>query len=182
MNLGLKANKMKGTFLSKTYLLIVLIVFLVLAGTTYAIAEQAYLTTTPKAANSTQTQINTIRQTVTPQSIFLNNLEVSFFAFLPIAGVILFGRIWINTAQTIGQLAYSYNISPLNYVIGVYIPVGTIESMAYSVIITEGLFLTWALKEGNFVERLKTQTWKSFLLYLALLAIAATIEAAIIKG
>jgi small-conductance mechanosensitive channel len=173
---------MRGAFLTKTYLLAVLIVFLALAGITYAFAEHAYLTTTPTAANQTQQQINQIRQTVTPQSIFLNNFEVSFFALLPIAGVILFGRIWINTAQTIGQLAYSYNMSPLQYVIGVYIPVGTIESLAYSVIITEGLFLTYELAKGNFMERLRKQTWKSFLLYLALLAIAATIEAALIKG
>ncbi len=173
---------MKGAFLSKTYLLVVLIVFLVLAGTTYALADQAYLTTTPKAANQTQQHINTLRQTITPQSIFLNNFLVSFFAILPVAGIILFGRIWINTAQTIGQLAYSYGISPLRYVIGVYVPVGTIESLAYSVIITEGLFLTYALKEENFVERLRTQTWKSLILYVVLLAIAATIEAALIKG
>jgi hypothetical protein len=73
-------------------------------------------------------------------------------------------------------------MSPLQYVIGVYIPVGTIESLAYSVIITEGLFLTYELAKGNFMERLRKQTWKSFLLYLALLAIAATIEAALIKG
>jgi hypothetical protein len=67
-------------------------------------------------------------------------------------------------------------------VIGVYIPVGTIESLAYSVIIAEGLLLTWALKKGTFIERLKKQTWKSLILYVALLAIAAVIEAALIKG
>jgi small-conductance mechanosensitive channel len=167
-------------FLTKTYLLVVLLAFLVLAVMTYAVAEQAYLTTTPKAANQTQQHINTIRQTITPQSIFLNNFLVSVPAIIPVAGPIIFGRVWINTGQTIGQLAYSYGVPPLTYVIGVYVPVGTIESMAYSVIITESLFLTFALAKGTIKERLKNQTWKSLILYIALLAIAAVVEAELI--
>ena len=128
------------------------------------------------------TQINNIRQTVTPLSIFVNNFLVSILAIVPIGGLIFFGRVWINTGQTIGQLAYSYHVSPLIYVIGVYIPVGTIENMAYSVIIAESLFLTYALAKGTFFERLKYQTWKSLILYIVLLAIAATVEATLITG
>jgi len=165
---------------TKSYLLIVLLVFLVLAIMTYAVAEQAYLTTTPNAANQTQQHINTIRQTITPQSIFLNNFLVSIPAIIPVAGPILFGRVWINTGITIGQLARSYSESPLVYVIGVYVPVGIIESMAYSVIITESLFLTFALGKGTIKERLKNQTWKSLMLYVALLVIAAIVEAELI--
>jgi len=171
---------MGNHLLTKTYLLVLLLVFLVLAMMTYAVAEQAYLTTTPKAASQTQQHINTVRQTITPQSIFLNNFLVSIPAIIPVAGPILFGRVWINTGQTIGQLAYSYGVSPLLYVIGVYVPVGIIESMAYSVIITESLFLTLALGKGTIKERLKHQTWKSLILYVALLAIAAVVEAELI--
>lgn len=173
---------MAGAFLTKKYVLVFLLVFFALAITTYALAEQAYLTTTPTVANQTQQQINNLRENITPQSIFFNNLLVSVLAIVPIAGIILFGRVWINTGQTIGQLAYSYGVSPLAYVIGVYIPVGILETSAYSVLIAESIFLTYALKQGTFVERLKNQTWKSFLLYLALLAIAATVEAAMING
>jgi small-conductance mechanosensitive channel len=147
---------------------------------TYAVAEEAYLTTTPKAASQTQQHINKIRQAITPQSIFLNNFLVSVPAIIPVAGPILFGRVWINTGQTIGQLAHSYGVPPLPYVIGVYVPVGIIESMAYSVIITESLFLTFALGKGTIKERLKNQTWKSLILYIALLAIAAIVEAELI--
>ena len=64
----------------------VLLVFLVIAGITFAVASKTYATTTPKAANQTQQQINTVRQTVTPQSIFLNNFLVSIFAIIPIGG------------------------------------------------------------------------------------------------
>lgn len=165
-----------------TYVLVILLVFLGLAAMTFAVAAQAYSTTTPKVANQTQTQVNNIRQTVSPQSIFLNNFFVSISAILPVAGLILFGRVWFNTGQTIGQLAYSYGMSPISYVIGVYIPVGTIESMAYSVIIAESLFLTYALSKGTILERLKHETWKSLLLYIALLAVAAIIEARLING
>ena len=171
---------MGDAFLTKTYLLVVLLVFLGLAVMTYAFADQAYLTTTPKVANQTQQHINSIRRNITPQSIFLNNFLVSIPAIVPIAGLILFGRVWINTGQAIGQLAYSYGTSPLQYVIGVYVPVGTIESLAYSVIIAESLFLTFALAKGTFIERLKNQTWKSLILYVALLAVAAIVEAELI--
>jgi len=173
---------MGGALLTKTYLLVVLLVFLSLALMTYAFAEQAYLTATPSIANQTQQQVNTIRQTVTPQSIFLHNLVASIPAIVPIGGLVVFGRVWINSAQTIGQLSFSYGMSPLIYVIGVYVPVGTIESLAYSVIIAENLFLTYALAKGTLTERLKHQTWKSIILYVVLLAIAATVEAALIKA
>jgi len=173
---------MGNPFLTKTYFLVVLLVFLVIAGVTIAVAYEAYATTTPKAANQTQQQINTIRQTVTPQSIFLNNFLVSIFAIVPVGGPILFGGICINTAKTIGQLAYANHISPLLYVVGIYIPVGTIENLAYSVIIAESIFLTVALSKGAVKERLKNQTWKSLILYVAILAIAATVEAMLIRG
>jgi hypothetical protein len=73
-------------------------------------------------------------------------------------------------------------VSPLSYVIGVYVPVGIIESLAYSVIIAESLFLTFALAKGTSMKRLKNQTWKSLIVYIALLAIAATVEAALIRA
>jgi len=174
--------KIEDNFLSKKYVLLVSLVFLALAAMTFAFADITYLTTTASIANQTQTQVITIRQTVTPESIFLNNFKESILSVVPLAGIILFGRVWLNTSRAIGQLAYAYHTSPFLYVIGVYLPVGTIESTAYSVIVTEGLFLTYALFKGDIVERLKKQTWKSILLYLALLAIAATVEAALIKG
>lgn len=173
---------MDDTFLSKNYLLVVLIVFLAIAAITFTVAYAAYTTTSPAAANQTQQQINTIRQSVTPQSIFLNNFLVSIFAIIPIGGPILFGVVCFNTAQTIGQLAYSYHMSPFQYVVGIYRPVGTFENLAYSVLIAESLLLTYALAKGTAVERLKTQTWKSILLYVAILAFSATIEAALIRG
>ncbi len=113
---------MGNAFLTKTYLLVVLLVFLVIAGITIAVAYEAYATTTPKTADQTQKQINTVRQTVTPQSIFLNNFLVSIFAIVPIGGPIIFGAITLNTAKAIGQLAYANHISPLLYVVGIYIP------------------------------------------------------------
>jgi uncharacterized membrane protein SpoIIM required for sporulation len=171
---------MGNAFSTKTYLLVVLLVFLVLAVMTIASAEQAYLTTTPTVASQTQQHVNAVRHNITPQSIFLNNFFVSIPVIIPVAGLILFGRVWINTGQALGQLAYSYGVSPLLYVINVYVPVGIIESLAYSVIIAESLFLTFALAKGTLKERLKNQTWKSLILYVVLLAIAATVEAELI--
>jgi len=173
---------MEGVFLSKTYFIVVLLVFLALAALTFAFAYESYATTTPSAASQTKSQVNTLRQSATPQSIFLNNFIVSIFTIIPIAGPILFAGVCINTAEAIGQLAYAYHVSPFLYVIGVYIPVGTIENSAYSVIIAESIFLTVALAKGNLKDRLKNQTWKSLILYVAVLAVSATIEAALIRG
>lgn len=173
---------MSGSFLTKTYVLVVLLVFLVLAALTFAFAYQAYVTTKPSAATQTQQQINTLRENVTPQSIFINNFFVSIYAVVPVAGPILFGKVCVNTAQIIGQLAYSYHMSPFAYVIGVYTPIGTIENLAYSVILAESVFLTAALAKGNVQERLRNQTWKSLILYVAILAFSATLEAAMIRG
>ncbi len=173
---------MENRLFAKKYVLMILLVFLTLVAITFALAYHAYSTTNPNAANQTLQQVNKIRQNITPQSIFLNNFLVSIPAIVPIAGSIIFGRVWINTGQTIGQLAYSYRISPYAYVIGVYVPVGTIESLAYAVIIVEGLFLTYSFKKGSFVDRLKNQTWKYLVLYFVLLAIAAVVEAGLING
>ena len=173
---------MSASFLSKKYILVVLAVFLVIAAITVVVAYGAYYTTTPAAANQTQQRVNNIRESVTPLSIFLNNFLVSIFAIIPIGGPLLFGLITFNTAQAIGQLSYSNHISPLLYVVGIYIPVGTIENLAYSVIVAESILLTNAMAKGTITERLKTQTWKSLILYLALLAIAATIEATLIRS
>jgi len=163
-------------------MLVVLAVFLVLAVTTYALAQEAYMTATPKVANQTQQQINNIRQSATALGIFVNNFLVSIAAVIPVAGLILFGNVWLHTGTVIGQLAYSNHVSPLLYVIGVYIPVGTIESLAYSVILAEGLFLTYALAKGTVKERLRNQTWKSLILYAVLLAVAAMVESTLITG
>ena len=173
---------MRNSFFTKNYFIVVLLVFLILALATYGLAEGAYLTTTPSTANQTQQRINFLRQTVTPMSIFINNFLVSILAIVPIGGLIFFGRVVINTSWTIGQLAYSYHTSPFLYVVGIYIPVGAIENLAYSVIIAEGLFLTYSLAKGTLLERLKHQTWKSIILYVALLVIAAIVESALITG
>ena len=66
---------MDDAFLSKTYVLVVLLVFLAIAGIIFAVAYASYATTSPAAANQTQHQVNTIRQSVTPESIFLNNFS-----------------------------------------------------------------------------------------------------------
>jgi hypothetical protein len=173
---------MGHAFLTRNYVLVVLLVFFALTVSVWAIAQSAYLTTTPSVANQTQQQIETARQTVSPLSIFINNFLVSILCIVPVGGIIFFGKVWINTGQTIGQLAYAYPISPFYYIIGIYVPVGIIENMAYSVILAESLFLTYALAKGTLTERLKHDTWKSLILYLALLAIAAIVEAVLITG
>ena len=173
---------MENAFLSRRYILVVVLVFFIMALATWAIAQETYMTTTPTAANQTQSQIDNLRQTVTPLSIFINNFLVSILAIVPLGGLIFFGRVMINTGVTIGQLAYNNHISPIVYVINIYIPVGTIENLAYAVVLAEGIFLLYALAKGNIVERLRTQTWKSLVLYLVLLTVAAIVEWALITA
>jgi type VI protein secretion system component VasK len=80
---------MGAAFLTKNYLLVVLLVFLAMAVATYALANQTYLTTTQAVANQTQQQINAIRQTTTSESIFLNNFFVSILAIVPVGAYLL---------------------------------------------------------------------------------------------
>jgi len=132
------------------------------------------------AANQTSQNIQQIRQTATGLSIFTHNFEASIWVVIPIGFVGLFVVMW-NTGQQIGRLAYSTGYSPLTYLESISVPVGLIEISAYTILAAESVYLTYLWFTGKDVKkRLLHNTWKSFILYVTVLLVAAYLEAALI--
>lgn len=97
---------------------------------------------------------------------------------IPLGFVGCFVLMW-NTGQTIGKLAFSTGYSPLAYLEGISVPVGLIEMSAYTILAAESLYLTYLWFKGKDVtERLRHDTWKSIILYVIVLLVAAYLEAA----
>lgn len=133
-------------------------------------------------ANSTRTEIQERALTISVADIFLNNFLLGLPLILPIFGFIWFGRILINTGLTLGVLAYSFNVSPATYLLGAYIPIGFIETLAYSILSAESIMILHSIIKQNLRQRLKQRTWKHFLLYFFLLLFGAILEIIIIHG
>jgi uncharacterized membrane protein SpoIIM required for sporulation len=167
----------------KSALLVVTLIFLLML---YLSAEITYIATaTPQGAmlaNQTRQQIETERQTITAQFIFINNLQVSFILIIPLLGILWFALILINTGSIIGLLASAYGYSPLTYIAGTLILGGLIEMIAYAFLATESLYITFlALTRSGVVDRVKNHSWKSILIYLALLVVGAVVEVVLIE-
>ena len=132
------------------------------------------------AANQTSQNIQQIRQTATWLIIFTHNFEASIWVIIPFGFIGFFVVIW-NTGETIGRLAFSTGCSPFAYLAGISVPVGLIEMSAYTILAAESFYLTYLLfTEKDVKERLRHDTWKSIILYVAVLLAAAYVEAALI--
>jgi hypothetical protein len=175
-------------WLSQRFLLIIAVTFICFYAVMYFSAVQFYnLGITPQGqeqANTTATQIDTLRQTTTWQSIFVNNFKVSIVLLLPAVGLISFMVVLFNTGQVLGLLAASNSINPFTYLVATAIPVGIIETMAYSVLSAEMTYVLALLLSDKSLgfERLQKHSWKSFLIYVGVLILGAVIEYFLIKG
>lgn len=132
--------------------------------------------------NQTMQSIQQTRNTSTALSIFWNNFLASALLLVPAVGLVFFLVTMWNTGQIIGIEAASVGISPIQYFRAIFFPVGVLEFGAYAVLGAEITCIT-ALIVVDFEgakERFKNETWKSILLYFALLAIAAYIEASLL--
>lgn len=161
------------------------IVFFALYAVTYYSSVQAYNSSFSPAgatvAKQTYQSVLQIRQTATWENIFLNNFKVSIPLIIPAFGLLDFFEVDWNTGQTIGMLAAVTGYRPLAYLIGISIPVAILETLAYAVLAAEILYVTvLGLAEKDVKGRLLHGTWKSFILYLALLFVAAYMEAFLI--
>ncbi len=177
-------TKWFSRWLSRRFVLSVVIIFVLIYATMYFSSVLAYNNSFSPAgvaaANQTSQNIQQIRQTATGLSIFVHNFETSIWVIIPIGFLGFFVVIW-NTGQTIGRLAYSAGYSPLAYLGSISVPVGLIEMSAYSILAAESLYLTYLWFRGRSVkERLLHDSWKSVILYVAVLLVAAYLEAALI--
>ena len=173
-------------WLSKGFLCSLIIIFVALYAIMYLSSVVAYHNSFSPAgvaqANQTSQNIQQIRQTATWYSIFAHNFVASVWVVIPIGFVGLFAVMW-NTGQAIGRLASVSGYSPLAYLQGITIPVGIFEISAYTILAAESVVLTYLLfTEGDVKGRLRRSSWKSVVLYVALLLVAAYLEAAQLAG
>jgi len=133
-------------------------------------------------ANNTYQEIQTRRQTITALDLFLNNSLLGLPLAVPIFGFLWFGKILINTGLTLGVLAFSFNVTPATYLLASYMPIGFIETLAYSILSTESFMLLHATFKKKLRLRLRHATWKALTLYTMLLLFGAVIEILIIRS
>ena len=176
--------KWLSRWLSRGFICAVIILFVMIYATMYFSSVVAYNSSFSPvgvaAANQTSQNIQQIRQTATGLNIFTHNFETSIWVIIPLGFIGFFVVIW-NTGQTIGRLAFTAGYSPLAYLEGISVPVGLIEISAYTILAAESLYLTYLWFTGkNVKERLLHDSWKSVILYVLVLLVAAYLEAALI--
>ena len=101
--------------------------------------------------------------------------------FVPAFGLVLFFYIWYNTATILGfECAYSHvNASLVVLLTFALVP---FEISAYIFACAESLYVAYlAMNELGAVERIRTQSWKTGMLYVLLLLIGAITEAILIS-
>jgi uncharacterized membrane protein SpoIIM required for sporulation len=170
------------SYLSRSFLITLAVAFTFLVISLAVVANSTYQTATMQEANQTLQQIQTERETTTAGKIFLNNLLVSFPLVIPAVGLFPFIIAWINTGQTIGLLSLATGIPPTPYVLNI-VTLAFSEILAYTVLMSENLLLSYKiLTKTEATARLKTQTLKSIIIYMALLILGAITEALMIAG
>ncbi len=169
-----------GNWLNKPFLTLAISLFFALYLVLAISAQQFYnLGITPQGASLVAQAVST-ETVLRSESFFLNNLQVSSVLFIPIGGLFYFFMGVLNTGQIVGLLAASIKMNPLLYIAEISFPVGIIEFVAYAILAAEISYLTiLAIDRSGAKQRLITQTWKSVLLWLALLGLAAVLEAII---
>ena len=167
-------------YLTRGFLLTLIIAFAFLIISLTITANNTYQTATIEEANQTLQQIQTERETITPQKVFINNLLISLPMIIPAVGLISFLFAWANTGIVIGLLAKATGIPPTTYIQNLTI-LAFPEILSYSILMAENIYLsTLILTKAGAKARLTTQSWKTILFYIALLIIGAITEVAMI--
>lgn len=161
---------------TKGFLVTVVFAFVILVGSLYVWSNQAYLTSTMTEATQANQTISSMRQTETVPGIFLNNLEVSISMVIPTFGLIPFFVAWYNTGQIIGLLALATGLTPASYVLALVL-LGFLEILGYTLFLGENLYITiLAITRHDSWKRIKKESWKTFLLAIFILFLAAIVE------
>jgi uncharacterized membrane protein SpoIIM required for sporulation len=164
-------------------LIAIIISLVAVLGSAVICANYAMLTATPTQAQQVEQQITSERQNATWQGIFLNNLHASWFLIIPVYGPVLFFYIWCRTAADLGFEAAYYHagIVGTSILVLLIIGLGALEISAYIFACSESLYVTYlaAARLGAW-ERIRKQSWKTLVLYVLLLLIAAIVETLLI--
>jgi uncharacterized membrane protein SpoIIM required for sporulation len=172
-------------YLTEGFVVLAIIVFVSFYSVIYISAAQIYqVGITPEGsqqANATYQEIQETRITATAGSIFVNNFLVSIVLVIPIAGLVGFLFVLFNTGQVIGLLAAATGYTPEAYVIATAIPIGLMEVCAYAILGAESMYVAaLALNKNEARDRIVKQSWKSFILFIVILLVAAIVEAILI--
>jgi hypothetical protein len=148
----------------------------------YAAANGSYLYgITPAGqslANDTLNERNQTWQTWTTSWVFANNLKETVRLVIPGVGLVWFLFPLYSTGQFIGLLAAATGTAPWLFVLGLAMStVGILEIGAYALLAAESTYVLYLyLIKQHPVDRIKTYSWLSFLLYVGLLLVAAWLE------
>jgi len=173
---------MTGNYLTRGFLLTLIASFTFLVASLTYTANNAYQTATMEEANQTLRQVQTERQTITAEKIFINNLLISLPLVIPAVGLVPFLIAWMNTGTVIGLLAKATGITPTTYISNLII-LAFPETLAYTILMSENIYLTLLIITRTGAKpRLTTQSWKTLIAYTALLLLGAVTEAMMITG
>jgi uncharacterized membrane protein SpoIIM required for sporulation len=116
--------------------------------------------------------------TTTALSIFFNNVQLALFSFIPIIGSVWMLFIQYNSGYTFGNLAKAYGIDFILLISSsITTPDGLLEYSAYILALSESFMIVYSALEKNVKERLTKHTWKTVMIVVGLLFIAAIVEA-----
>jgi uncharacterized membrane protein SpoIIM required for sporulation len=176
-------NNSKSWF-NKSFALLVLGLWIGFWLLMYVAANGSYLygitSAGQSAAKNTLNQRSQVWQTWTVSSVFVNNFEQSIMLVIPVLGLILFLFVMNNTGQFIGLLAAATGTAPWFYILELIFAsngVGILEIGAYALLAAEATYVLYLwITHQDPLSRIKTHSWKSFLLYVVLLFVAAWLE------
>jgi len=165
------------------FIVVLLSIFFVNYAAIFLGAEQSFYNTPLQVAEETYLHTSTLRETINFLDIFSNNLSVSIYLIIPVAGLLFFLVTLWNTGTIVGHLALITGVLPSLYILGISIPIAILEIFAYSLLGSEALyvFLLFIFKSG-FKQRLINHSWKSLIMYVFVLFFAANMEALMILG
>jgi hypothetical protein len=112
---------------------------------------------------------------------------VSIPMVIPVVGVLFFYLvIWHNTATAIGLLAVASNTSATSYALA-DVTLAFPEVLAYIILFAEMLYVTFLAiyywqDWTELKDRVREESWKTFLFYVLLLFVSAIIEVIIIES
>ena len=140
---------------------------------------------TPLTASEVTTReedLKQLRENVSLQYIFGNNLVICLVMFVPVIGPILGLSILYNTGVYVAADSNANNVSPLLAFAFLFIfPFTWLEFLAYSIAFAESVWLTWRVVQRKGKSELMAASKFVLIVNVALL-LAAIIETAIIAS
>jgi uncharacterized membrane protein SpoIIM required for sporulation len=179
-SIGQVKNLSEQRYFSKPFILLLIMSAILIFVMLFFGGSQGNLVSNTQA-NQTQTQLQQMQQTATWLSLFLNNLEIALFTFIPLVGILWQLFVQFNTGFFVGSIAKAYGI---NYALAlsaiIATPSGIVEYLAYIFALAESMMLVYCGITKSFRQRLFSETWKTLLIVTALLFVAAIIEASML--